>query len=135
MTGESEAAAELADERRRAVLRHVGEMNWVWLVPLALLTLVLGYLMLVFVGMMAGALGGELNWKVFALSFGVPILVFVVVAAIGVWTSRLVGRRLSRSTVLAKASSRWVGLLAATSGALAAAGVTVAVLAAQEQLG
>lgn len=122
-------------DRRRAVVRWAVGASWVWLVPLAGVAFVSGYLSLLFTSLAAEALDGEVTAWVILLAFGLPALALLSAAVAGLCTALVMARWMSRLAPVARVYPWVIGLGAAALGAVAAVMVFWAAMAGVDGVG
>lgn len=109
--------------------------SWVWLVPLAGVAFVSGYLSLLFTSLAAEALDGEVTAWVILLAFGLPALALLSAAVAGLCTALVMARWMSRLAPVARVYPWVIGLGAAALGAVAAVMVFWAAMAGVDGVG
>lgn len=113
--------ARAVNHRHRAVMRSAMTVSWLWLVPLAGVAAVAGYLSLLFMAFRAEGLGGETTTWDSLLAVGTPALAFLLAAAAGLGTAWAFARWTGRMTPLARVYPWLLGAMIAILAALVAA--------------
>lgn len=118
-----------SEDRRRAAVHGAMATSSIWLLPLAGLTAVVAYFLLVFSDFMAEGLNGEVTATTYLITLGLPALAFALAAVAGLAAAWSLARWTSRLALLARVYPWLLGAIAALVGALIAATVFYATFA------